>query len=158
MNTYLPGRIMGIDYGEKWIGIAVSDELRLFAVPLENIERKGDRRVLARLHEIAEQWQVREVVLGLPQNMDGTTGRLAGRVASFAQKLQEAIPLPLHWVDERLSSWEAKCLPATKPLFPRPFRKKWDDGLDSKAAAFILQRFLDGERSPAPVTVQEKRL
>jgi putative holliday junction resolvase len=150
METLCPGRIMGIDYGEKSVGVAVSDELRLFARPLENVRRKGDKGLLHRLHLLAEEWNIREVVLGLPQNMDGTAGRLAGQVASFASKLQEAIPVPLHWVDERLSSWEAQNFSGTAPTHSRDSKRGRDLKLDSRAAAFILQRFLDGERSSGP--------
>ena len=153
MESYTKGRIMGLDYGEKRIGVAISDELRLFARPLENIERKGDKILFARLHALAEEWAVHEVVLGLPTNMDGTRSRLSEQVASFAGKLQKEVSLPLHWVDERLSSQEAENLPAERNTRPDHRARTGRVRLDSRAAALILQRFLDGEQSADPFSV-----
>ncbi len=153
MESAAKGRIMGLDYGEKRIGVAISDELRLFARPLENITRKGDKNLFSRLQRLAEEWEVHEIVLGLPKNMDGTRNRLAGQVASFAGLLQKEIPLPLHWVDERLSSWEAESLPEERKTGQELRFKAGKPGLDSRAAALILQRFLDGEPSVDPFSV-----
>ncbi len=141
---------MGIDFGEVNIGVAVSDELHLLATPLEIIHRRADHSALDRLSQLVEEWRVTAMVIGLPLNMDGTAGHLTPRVLSFAGKLQKRIALPLHWMDERLSSLEAESYCKENRDPGKRSSAASNTNFDSQAAAVILQRFLNGEDPSHP--------
>ena len=133
------GRIMGLDVGEKTIGIALSDELGLTAQPYRTLERKGDEEDLRVLRILLDERGISTVVVGLPKNMDGSMGRQARRVAAFAEKIEKALGVPVvHW-DERLSTVAAERVLIQADL-SRAKRKKHVDKL---AAAVILQGYLD---------------
>ncbi len=131
------GPLLGIDFGERRIGIAVLGESGLApqgVATLRNGETGPDWDGFAR---ILKEWQPRALVLGLPLHMDGSEGFMVGRVRKFAESLQRRFSLPIHWVDERLSSHAAELV-----LKDRDFsQKKRCRLLDQAAACEILWTF-----------------
>lgn len=102
------GALLGIDPGTETIGVAVCDERRVLASPLETLARDGLRRDLDRMGALARGRGAVGIVLGMPYNMDGTSGRRAQSVRAFSRSVEEALDLPvLHW-DERLSTVAAE--------------------------------------------------
>lgn len=139
---------LGLDVGSKRIGVAGCDGLGLIATGLTTIEYTSFERVVAQLRELIEERQVQVLVIGLPYSMNGTIGPQAKRVQKFASRLATALQLPVEYVDERLTSYEAEEL--LKAQKRSPSRNK---GLiDRKAAAIILQQWLDIRRK-----TQEKK-
>lgn len=132
---------MGLDVGEKTIGVALSDELRLTAQPYQTLKRKGDFEDLDAIRTIAETQGVSAVIVGLPMNMDGTIGRQARRVIAFAEKIEAALEIPVFHQDERLSTVAAERILIQADL-SRAKRKRHVDKL---AAVVILQAYLDTE-------------
>ena len=131
-------RILGLDYGSKTVGVAVSDPLGLTAQGLETIWRKQEnklRQTLARIEEIAEEYQVERIVLGYPKNMNNTIGERAEKSLEFKEMLERRTGLPVVMWDERLTTVEAnRTLMEAKVR--RENRKQY---LDELAAIFILQ-------------------
>jgi putative Holliday junction resolvase len=132
---------MGLDVGEKTIGIALSDELGLTAQPLQTLRRKGDEEDLRVLRTLLDERGVSTVVVGLPKNMDGSVGRQARKVAVFAGKIETTLDVPVvHW-DERLSTVAAERVLIQADLSRAKRRKH----VDKLAAAVILQGYLDSD-------------
>ena len=129
-------RILGLDYGSKTVGVAVSDPLGLTAQGLETIWRKQEnklRQTLARIEEIAEEYQVERIVLGYPKNMNNTIGERAEKSLEFKEMLERRTGLPVVMWDERLTTVEAnRTLMEAKVR--RENRKQY---LDELAAIFI---------------------
>jgi putative Holliday junction resolvase len=134
---------LGLDVGSKRIGVAGCDGTGLIASGLTTIERTSFDRDVAQLRELVEQRQVQVLVVGVPYLMDGTLGFQARKVQKFAARLAEALQLPVEYVDERLTSFEAEEL--LKEEKRSPSRNK--ALIDRKAAAIILQQWLDDRRS-----------
>ena len=130
---------MGIDLGQKTIGIALSDELGLTAQPYRTLRRKGEAGDLRGIREIAEAHRVSSVIVGLPKNMDGTLGGQARRVMAFAEKIEAALDLPVVHQDERLSTAAAERILIQADVSRAKRRKH----VDKLAAAVILQSYLD---------------
>src|SRR5512142_1980421 len=97
-------RIMGLDVGEKTIGVAVSDGLGLTAQGVTTIRRQAIRKDLHALRGFIEQYEVAEIVVGLPRNMDGSSGPQAEKALAFAEKLRAEFGLPVETYDERLTT------------------------------------------------------
>ncbi len=136
-------RCLGIDYGTKRIGLAVGDELGL-ASPLPAIIDAEPEKRWVSLVALVKQRRITDLVLGYPYNMDGTVGFKAKEVDAFAERLRAACGVPVHFVDERLTSYEAE---STVPKNKR--RELRASGLvDSRAAAIILQDFLNQKIPP----------
>jgi putative Holliday junction resolvase len=133
-----PGRILAIDYGSKNVGLATSDELGVAVRPLPSLPNLGKRDLLRRLRTIIAELGAEAIVLGLPVNMDGSSGAAVDRIRRFARILKEEFGLPLHEMDERLSTVEAA---ETWNAMSARQQKKYRT-LDSLAAAFILERHL----------------
>lgn len=135
-------RILGLDYGSKTVGVAVSDPLGLTAQGVETIWRKQEnklRQTLARIEELAAQYQVERIVLGYPKNMNNTIGERAEKSLEFKEMLERRTGLPVVMWDERLTTVAAnRTLMEAK--VPRENRKQY---LDELAAIFILQGYLD---------------
>ncbi len=130
-------RCMGLDYGDKTIGVAVSDEFRWTAQGLETIRRKSPDQDLDRLREIIKQYEVTEIVVGLPKNMNGTIGPRGEICKEYADLLKETLHLPVHLWDERLTT-----VAAQRTLIEADVsRKKRKQVIDKMAAAIILQGF-----------------
>lgn len=132
-------RLMGLDYGDKTIGIALSDELGWTAQGLEVIRRTTVEKDYARIREIIEQYGVRELVVGLPKNMNNTIGPRGEICMEFAQSLRDALQMPVHLWDERLTTASAQ----RTLLEADVSRKKRKQVIDKMAAALILQGYMD---------------
>ncbi len=134
-------RVMGLDVGQRRIGVALSDELGLTAQPLKVIERRGEE-TFRELAEIAEERNVGEIVVGLPRRTDGTLGTEASRVMAFAEELRRRLGLPVRFWDERFSTAQAERVLLAADQSRRKRRKV----RDKVAAALILQGYLDHRR------------
>lgn len=133
-------RIMGLDLGDKTIGVAISDPLGWTAQGIEVIRRDGDTdRELNRLRELVAEYGVELVVLGLPRNMNGTLGERGEKAKAFAGEIQKALSMPVELWDERLSTVAAERI-LLEADTSRAKRKKV---IDKVAAAIILQGYLD---------------
>ena len=135
-------RILGLDYGSKTVGVAISDPLGFTAQGVETIWRKQEnklRQTLARIEAITEEYQVTEIVLGYPKNMNNTVGERAEKSLEFKEMLERRTGLPVIMWDERLTTMAAdRTLEETG--VHKENRKEF---LDQVAAVFILQGFLD---------------
>jgi putative Holliday junction resolvase len=138
-------RILGLDVGDKRIGVAISDPLGITAAGLECIERKNMATDLSVVKQLAQRHGVVEVVIGLPANMDGSIGEQAEKVKSFARKLARVTGLPVVYEDERLSTVSA-IRTLTIQGVKTGHRK---DLVDIQSAAIILQKFLDHNEPPS---------
>jgi putative holliday junction resolvase len=132
-------RYLGIDFGTKRIGVAVSDELGLTAQPLPTLEPSTDEAAVRAIRGLMDQYGVLEIVMGLPKNMNGTLGPSAERALAFARRLEESVSAKVTMWDERLTSMAAERLLIEADL-SRAKRKRH---VDQMAAALILQGFLD---------------
>lgn len=135
-------RIMGLDFGSKTVGVAVSDGLLLTAQGLEIIRRKEEnklRRTLARIEELILEYEVGEIVLGLPINMNATEGERARLTLEFREKLERRTGLPVVMWDERLTT-----VAADKVMMEAGIRREnRKEYVDMIAAVLILQGYLD---------------
>ncbi len=135
-------RIMGLDYGSKTVGVAISDPLKLTAQGIETISRKEEnklRQTLARIEALVKEYEVEKIVLGLPKNMNNTLGDRAEKTLEFKAMLERRAGVPVIMWDERLTTVEAeRTLMESKVR--REDRKKY---VDKIAAVFILQGYLD---------------
>ncbi|EGL83504.1 Holliday junction resolvase [Caldalkalibacillus thermarum TA2.A1] len=134
-------RIMGLDVGQKTIGVSVSDELGWTAQGIEVIKRTDLQRDLARLEELIAEYQVGQIIVGLPKNMDGTIGETGTRCQAFAQVLREKTGLPVEMWDERLSTKSAERILLSADMS----RKKRKQVIDKMAAVIMLQSYLDAK-------------
>ena len=132
-------RLMGLDVGNKTIGVALSDPLGWTAQGLEVIRRSGIKRDLERLREIIKEYEVEKAVIGIPKNMNGTLGPQAETVLGFIEIFREAIGIPVETLDERLSTVAAERMLIEADV-SRAKRKKV---IDKMAAVIILQGYLD---------------
>lgn len=132
-------RLLGIDYGDRRIGVAVSDELGWTAQGLEVINRTNEERDLNRIEELVRSQQVGEIVVGLPKNMDGSIGPRGEICIAFAQQLEQAFHMPVHLWDERLTTVSAE----RTLLEADVSRKKRKQVVDKMAASLILQNYMD---------------
>jgi putative holliday junction resolvase len=133
-------RILAIDHGTVRMGIAVSDELRMIAHPMEYIPAEPFAAFLARLKQILRDKEVELVLVGMPRNMDGSYGPAALKVQEFVATLKDAITVPIRTWDERLTSAQANRF----LIQGNVRREKRKEKVDSMAAAILLQSFLDG--------------
>ena len=133
---------MGLDFGSKTVGVAISDALKITAQGIETIERKEEnklRKTLARIEELVKEYEVDTIVLGLPKNMNNTLGERAEKSLELKEMLERRIGIPVIMWDERLTTISAeRTLMESKVR--REDRKKY---VDKIAAVFILQGYLD---------------
>ncbi|WP_449240695.1 Holliday junction resolvase RuvX [Desulfoscipio gibsoniae] len=133
-------RIMGIDFGDRRIGIAVSDLLGWTAQGVETIVRRaGLEKDLDKIKALAQKYEVEKIVVGLPRNMDGTTGAQGEKALMFADKVHRHLGLPVETWDERLSTVAAERLLINADVSRAKRRKV----IDKMAASIILQGYLD---------------
>ena len=135
-------RLMGLDYGSKTLGVAVSDPLGLTAQGVETVWRKQEnklRQTLAQIEKLVEDYQVERIVLGYPKNMNNTVGERALKSLEFKEMLERRTGLPVVMWDERLTTVEANRTLMESGV-RRENRKQY---LDELAAIFILQSYLD---------------
>lgn len=131
-------RTLGIDLGDKRVGLALSDEDGSFASPLQVLERTGDRALLADVARIVKEREVGAIVVGLPLHMDGHEGAEAARARTFAARLAEKTKRPVELWDERWST-----VAAERAMREGGGRRKGPN--DHVAAALLLQAFLDSK-------------
>lgn len=135
-------RIMGLDFGSKTVGVAISDELLITAQGIEIIRRKEEnklRQTLARIEELIIEYGVTEIVLGYPKNMNDTLGERVEKTQEFKEKLERRTGLPVALWDERLTT-----VAADRAMMEAGIRREnRKDYVDQIAASFILQGFLD---------------
>jgi len=142
-------RCLGIDYGTKRVGLAHGDDIGV-ATPLPALVDGEERMRWTKLAEVIRQRRITDLVLGYPYNMDGSVGFKAKEVDAFAARLKAQFDLPVHLVDETLTSYDAE---SSVPKKSR--RDVRDSGLiDSRAACLILQDFLD-QRFPPQISGQD---
>lgn len=140
-------RIMGLDYGSKTIGVAISDPLGLTAQGVEIIRREEEnklRKSLRRIEELVKQYEVEELVLGFPKNMNNTIGERAEKSLQLKETLERRLGLPVVMWDERLTTVEANRTLMESGVH-RENRGKY---VDMIAAVFILQGYLDAKANP----------
>lgn len=132
-------RILAIDHGTRRMGIAVSDELKMIAQPLEYIPAEPFAPFLARLKELLQEKEVELILVGMPRNMDGSYGPAALKVQEFVAALKSAVAVPIVTWDERLTSVQANRFLTQGNVRGRQRREK----VDKTAAAILLQSYLD---------------
>jgi len=134
-------RILGLDHGTKRIGVAVSDETKTIAQPLEYIPAEPFADFLTRLKQLLREKEIDLILIGLPRNMDGSYGPAAEKVQTFVGVLSGAITVPIKTWDERLTSSQAN-----KILIQGGLRRdKRKEKVDKMAAAILLQSYLDSK-------------
>ncbi|WP_211747538.1 Holliday junction resolvase RuvX [Paenibacillus sp. Marseille-Q4541] len=134
-------KILGLDYGDRRIGVALSDAFGWTAQGLEVIERRREGNEIARITELVKLNEVSEIVVGLPKNMNGTVGPRGEICIEFAEVLRETLDLPVHLWDERLSTVSAERTLVEADVS----RKKRKKVVDKMAASLILQNYLDAK-------------
>lgn len=136
-------RILGLDYGSKTVGVAMTDALGMTVQPYKTIQRDREsklRQTLSEIAEIVEQYQIEKIVMGLPLNMDDTEGDRATKTRDFAEKLKLRVAVPIEFTDERLTTMEAEEI-LDQSGIPRSEQKKV---IDQVAAQLILEQYLRG--------------
>jgi putative Holliday junction resolvase len=139
----IQGRILAIDYGERRMGLALSDPMRIIASGLRTIIVRSDNDALHQLAPIVKESEVVQIILGMPFDSSGAVGAKAQKVKAFSEKLKQHLNIEVtHW-DERLSSVSAK-----KMLLETELKKKRrnKEKLDELAAVVILRHYLDSVR------------
>ena len=132
-------RILAIDHGSKQMGIAISDELKMIAQPLEFIPAKPFTHFVSRLEELLLDKEVELILVGMPRELRGTYGPAALKVEEFVDALKGAVSVPIRTWDERLTSAQANRILLEADLR----RKKRKESVDKMAAAILLQSYLD---------------
>jgi len=134
-------RILAIDYGSTRIGLALGDPTGTLARPLPFLPAKGDAKLAREIAELAKNQDVSLILLGLPRNMDGSSGEAATRVQAFAAILGQATAIPIKLIDERLSTVQASRQLQESGKNTRKQRGQ----IDSEAACVLLQGYLDSQ-------------
>ena len=133
------GRTLGLDVGDRWIGVALSDPLGILASPLTRIERTDDEAAVKAIADLVGKHEAKAVVAGLPYCMDGSLGPQAVSVQGFLRKLAQSLSVPIQTSDERLST-----VAATQGMIEAGASRESRKGkIDAAAAALILQWYLD---------------
>jgi putative Holliday junction resolvase len=134
-------RILGLDYGNKRVGVAVSDQLGWTAQPLATVEMHGHQELLEKIKLYIDKYNVEKIVVGMPYNMDGSRGKRAEITQAFINFLENNLELPIIIQDERLTTSQAKNILLEADV-SRAGRKKV---IDKLAATLILQSYLDSK-------------
>lgn len=145
------GRLLGIDFGHKRLGIAVSTPEQNIASPLENYTRRSERADAAHLRELIDEYRIVGLVVGLPVHMSGDEGAVAGAARRFGEWLAGETGLPLAYWDERFTSQMAEAHLLSAELS----KKKRKARRDKLAATFLLQSFLDAPDRAVPPPAME---
>lgn len=133
---------LGLDVGRKRIGIAGCDRTGLIATGITTLERTSFEQDVAHIRNLVEERQVEVLVVGLPYSMDGSVGFQARQIEKFANRLAKVLQLPIEYVDERLTSFQAEQLLIAENRSPSRHKGL----IDRKAASLILQQWLDNRR------------
>ena len=139
-------RLIGLDVGSKTVGVAISDELGITAQRLMTIEIDESRHNfgMRTLKKLVREYEPEAFVLGLPKNMDGSSGESVQRSQNFGEKLTAKFGLPVHYCDERLTTIESQRILVEEAGMHD--RKKRKEVVDQMAAVLILQSYLDSNR------------
>ena len=132
-------RTLAIDFGERRVGLAISDDEQKLALPLTTLVRQDDRSLIAEIAEIVHTEAVERLVLGRPLNVDGSAGPAAERVQSFAGKREHAVGLPVELIEETLTTIEAEARLRQAGVDPR----KRPERIDAVAAQILLEEALN---------------
>ncbi|RHW21400.1 Holliday junction resolvase RuvX [Pseudomonas jilinensis] len=135
----MPIRALGFDYGTRQIGVAVGQSLTGSAEPLRELRARDGVPDWEQIARLISEWQPDALVVGLPLNMDGSPSEMSARAEKFARRLQGRFGLPVHCIDERLSTFEAKQSLRDSDRTPTSYR---DNPVDSLAAVLLLQTWL----------------
>ncbi|MEE2777758.1 MAG: Holliday junction resolvase RuvX [Acidobacteriota bacterium] len=136
-------RYLGIDFGERRVGIAISDDEGRLSVPFDTLERASDRQIVGVIRQLADEEGIGGLVVGEPRTLDGEAGDAAKRVRSFAAKLEEGTGIQVRFIDEALTTVEAESRLREAGVPRRRMAKK----RDALAAQILLQEWLDQEAS-----------
>ena len=136
-------RILGLDVGARRIGVAISDPLGITAQGIDTLHRKNKKYDLQHLNRVIREFEVQEIVVGLPLRMSGAEGIQAGKIQEFAEELRKRFRLPVHLWDERLTSAEANRLLRETDLSI----EKRGKAVDRMAAILILQGWMDSRQT-----------
>lgn len=147
-------RIMGLDFGSKTVGVAISDPLLITAQGIEIVRRKEEnklRQTLARIEELILEYEVTEIVLGLPKHMNDSEGDRVALTREFAEKLERRTGLPVAFWDERLTT-----VSADKAMMEAGIRREHrKEHVDRIAATLILQGYLDYKKNVSEVRIED---
>lgn len=138
-------RLMGLDFGSKTVGVAVSDPLGITAQPLETVCREKEnqlRKTLQRLEELIKEYGVSLIVLGLPKNMDDSNGERVTKTLEFKEMLERRTGLEIYMQDERLTTMQAERVMEALGVKKKDMKKN----VDNLAAAIILQTYMDSHK------------
>ena len=138
----MEGRILGLDIGDRWIGVAVSDPLGILASPVTRVERTRDEAAFKAIADLVQKHEAKAVVAGLPYSMDGSLGPQAVSVQEFLRKLAQSLSVPIQTSDERLST----VIAVQGMIEAGRSRESRKGKIDAAAAALILQWYLDKAR------------
>lgn len=133
-------RVIAVDFGTKAIGLAICDELQLAVRPLTTLRHPHLQDAPQRIGQLAEEYDIGALVVGLPLNMDGTSGEAVEKVKAFVAELRPLVSVPIKFVDERLTSFEADQILREMGVGLKERKAKSDE----YAAVLILQDYLDG--------------
>lgn len=136
-------RVLGIDYGDRKIGLAVSDRLGITAQPLVSYRRKTKKQDADYFKRVVLEHEIKEVIVGLPLRMDGSSGTRAEKTREFARWLEQILNLPVHFWDERLTTKQANKILSRQKIAPKA--KK--DIEDQISAMIILSTYLESKRA-----------
>jgi putative Holliday junction resolvase len=143
VGTEPKSRVLGLDVGSRRIGVAVSDPLGITAQGLETLQRKNKKHDFAYLRRVVRDYEIGEIVVGLPLRMSGVEGMQAEKIQVFADELRKYFKLPIHLWDERLTSAEANRLLRETELSI----EKRGQAVDRMAAILILQSWMDSRKA-----------
>ena len=141
-------RILGLDVGDRRIGVALSDPLGILANALAVIEVKTDGSALGEIVRLAQEHEAGRIVVGFPRSMDGSIGEQAQKTQAFVEGLAKLTDIPVEFSDERLSTSMADQILRSKKKTPQQIKQE----RDAVAAAFILQWYLDEHRQEGSLT------
>jgi len=136
-------RLLGIDYGDRKIGLAISDQLGITAQPLISYRRKTKKQDADYFKHVVSEYEIKEVIVGLPLRMDGSSGTRAEKTREFARWLEQTLNLPVHFWDERLTTKQANKILSQQKVAPKA--KK--DIEDQISAMIILSTYLESKRA-----------
>ena len=134
-------RILGLDIGDKYIGVAVSDLLQMTAQGLKTIKRTSNKEDYQEIKNLVDEYNINKIVVGLPKNMNGSLGPQSEKVMKFATKLKNKYGVEIIYIDERMSTMSAQRILIEADV-RRENRKKY---VDKIAATYILQMYLDSK-------------
>ena len=139
-------RLMGLDFGSKTVGVAVSDLLGITAQPIEIVRRDNEnqlRKTLQRIETLIKEYEISLIVLGLPKNMNDTSGDRVAKTMEFKEMLERRTGLEVELMDERLTTVQAESIMSLSGVKKKDFKEH----VDELAAAIILQTYMDANNN-----------